>query len=82
MIKTVTQKVLCDYCGGYVVSTEEEDYSVHMSQCDEITDISIECKRDGHYNKRRICVSCWIKVFDTVLGKPQKKEGIDAGATL
>lgn len=77
MIKTVTQKVLCDYCGGYDGVFETKDK--HMTTAiNEIIDVSMTYNRNGKKDTRLMCMPCFIKVFDTVLGKPQKKEGINA----
>lgn len=61
--------MLCDYCGDkHIDDGNDTKYiGLHLDYNSFTAD---------EYNiKRNICILCWIKIFDTVLGSPIIKKG-------
>lgn len=56
----------CDYCGGWIQDNPKDDkiYWQKNVICLHLKDSKSE---------RKVCTQCWIKTFDTILGKPNDK---------
>lgn len=63
----------CTYCGGYKekCGVNMKDIFGNKHEHCKNTSISAVVLEDHLGNKREICVRCWIKCFDKVLGKPK-----------
>lgn len=54
-------KLVCDYCGG-----KEIPFNGNTNE--------IGLQLTSYTKVLQSCLDCWIKVFDTVLGKPVKEQ--------
>lgn len=54
----------CDYCGGW----KDKGYNA----INGVNEIGLYLDDKTSKQDRKICIKCFMKVFDTVLGKPKK----------
>jgi len=59
---------LCDYCGGYDVV---EGIDTGQTEIQNRVGISLNVNEPSGDITRNVCLRCWIRVFDTVLGEPK-----------
>lgn len=59
----------CDYCGGRMIYKELPDNKEMIITNQDVIGLHIEYSITEPNLDRKVCIPCWIKTFDKVLGK-------------